>query len=418
MSKIKEIKAREILASGGDPSLEVHVELESGKFGVASVSYGASAGSKEAFVLLDGDKERYHGKGMLKAVENANTIIAPLLIGLEADEQRVIDNKMISADGTQNKSKLGANAILGVSMAVARAAAADSGLELYDYLRKICGLENEKYSLPKPMAVMIEGGKHADNSTDFQEYLLTITKEQSVKDNVLMMENVYQALKVVLKENNLSVNVGNEGAFAPDGIASNELPLQYLVKAITDAGYSAVTDCGVSMDLAASEFYHDGKYILSRENKELSSQEIIDMCLGWFKKYPMVTCEDMLSEFDWENWPKITASANIPIIADDLTVTNVKLWQKAIELKAANAILIKLNQAGSVTETLDCCMLAKKYNFPTIPSHRGGGETEDTFLVDLGVAMGSSWIKVGPTRGERVSKYNRLMEIEDKINNI
>lgn len=409
---IVKIQSREILASGGAPSLEVKVVLDSGASGVASVSYGASAGSKEAFVLLDGNPKRYNGQGMLKAVENVNKKIAPLLVGKSFIDLRAVDAAMIEADGTENKSNFGANAILGVSMAAARAEAAAKKMELYEYLREAFGVSGT-ITLPKPMVVMIEGGKHADNSTDLQEYLLAVTKDQPAAENVRMAMEIYQSLKMVLRQEKLSTNVGNEGAFAPEGIANNERPIDLIVKAINAAGYHPGTDAGISLDAAASEFYRDGAYVLKTEGKTLSASELIETYASWFAKYPMVTCEDPLSEFDWDNWPSITAKAGIPIVADDLTVTNVKLWQEAIDKKAANAILIKLNQAGTVTETVDCCLLAKRYNFATIPSHRGGGETNDTFLVDLAVAMGSTWIKVGPTRGERVCKYNRLMEIEE-----
>ena len=416
--KISKVYAREILASGGEPSVEVDVTLESGAVGRASVSYGVSAGSKEAFVLVDDDKNRYNGKGMLTAVANVNKKISPMVIGKDASGQREIDEMMIKADGTENKSNFGANAILGVSMAVARAAALSEKLELYQYLRQAYQIADKsaRYTLPKPLAVFIEGGKHADNSTDLQEYILAVTKEQSAKENVRMMEECYKALKKILKQRNLSTNVGNEGAFAPEGIANNELPLELITEAIVAAGYKPKDDAGIYVDAAASEFYKDGKYNLATENKVLTAEELIELYLGWAKKYPaLVTWEDMLSEFDWEHWPVLMAKSPIPLVADDLTVTNVKLWQKAIDLKAANAILIKLNQAGTVTETMGCCLLAKKYNYFTVPSHRGGGETNDSFLVDLAAAVGSRWIKVGPSRGERVAKYNRLMEIEEQL---
>lgn len=416
MPKIQSIFAREILASGGAPSVEVTVKLDDGSIGEASVSYGASAGSKEAFVLLDGDKSRYNGKGMLKAVNNVNEKIAPLLTGKEAADQRAVDAAMLAADGTENKSELGANAILGVSMAVARAAANSQNLELYEYLATYYQLPTTNYVLPKPLAVFIEGGMHADNSTDLQEYILAVTKDQPVTKNVQMMEEIYQATKSILKKQNFNTNVGNEGAFAPAGITSNELPLQIITDAIQSAGYKLGDDAGIYIDAAASEFYKDGVYNLACENKTLTSEEIIVRYQEWFKKYPILALEDGLSEFDWEHWPTLLSQAgDVQIVADDLTVTNTKLWQQAIDKKAANAILIKLNQAGTVTETVDCCLLAKKYNLDTIPSHRGGGETNDTFLVDLAVAMGSKWIKVGPTRGERVCKYNRLMRIEEEL---
>lgn len=417
MSKINHAFAREILASGGAPSLEVTVTLGSGKTGEASVSYGVSAGSKEAFVLLDNDKKRYNGKGMLKAVANVNEKIGPLLRGQEAGSQREIDRLMINADGTENKQNLGANAILGVSMAVARAAANDSGLPLYKYLRQIFSLKLPTYTLPKPMVVMIEGGKHADNSTDLQEYLVSgLRNDWRASENVRMEMEIYQKLKGILKHEHLSTNVGNEGAFAPEGIGNNEKPLKLLVQAIELAGYKPGIDAGISLDAAASEFYKNNVYTLATENAKLTSEEMIAKAADWFKKYPIITAEDFLSEFDWEHWPKLlTEAGKVKIVADDLTVTNTKLWQKAIDMKAANAILIKLNQAGSVTETIDCCQLALQNNFVTIPSHRGGGETNDTFLVDLAVAINSEWIKVGPTRGERVCKYNRLMRIEEDL---
>jgi enolase len=416
MTKIKHIFAREILASGGAPSLEVDVVLENNCTGTASVSYGESAGSKEAFVLLDGDTKRYNGKGMLKATANVNEKLAPLLIGKVAEDQREIDKIMIEADGTENKSNFGANAILGVSMAIARASANNAKLELYEYLAHSYNLPTYNLQLPKPLAVFIEGGRHADNSTDLQEYILAVTKNQSAKANVQMMEEIYQATKTILKQQGFNTNVGNEGAFAPAGITSNELPLQILTEAIKQAGFKLLDDAGIYIDAAASEFLSDNKYSLKVDKKLLTSEEIIAMYADWFHKYPIVALEDGLSEFDWSNWPKLMSQAGkVKIVADDLTVTNAKLWQKAIDEKCANAILIKLNQAGTVSETMDACLLAKKYNLTTIPSHRGGGETNDTFLVDLAVAVGSEWIKVGPTRGERVCKYNRLMKIEELL---
>lgn len=420
MSKIKSIKAREILASGGAPSLEVTVTLESGVTGEASVSYGASAGSREATVLLDGDKERYNGKGMLTAINNINSEIANTLNGMEASEQRMIDEKMIELDGTENKARLGGNAILGVSLAVARAQAGEENLPLYKYLRKTYGIDLQTWELPRPMIVMIEGGKHADETTDLQEFMVGAIGKKTAAENVRMEMEIYEALKKILKREKLSTNVGNEGAFAPNGIASNEKPLEYLEEAIKNAGYVPGVDAGVGIDAAASEFYDLGNkiYDLRIEHKKLSSEQLIEYYAKWMGKYPIITMEDMLSEFDWDNWPKLVEKINgrFPLIADDLTVTNVKLWQRAIEMKAATAILIKLNQAGTLTETVDCCMLARKNNLMTMPSHRGGGETNDTFMVDLAVAVGSVYVKCGPTRGERVCKYNRLMRIEEELN--
>ena len=420
MSKIKNIIAREILASGGAPSLEVTVTLESGAIGEASVSYGASAGSKEATVLLDGDKTRYNGKGMLNAIANINTKIKEILVGMEASDQRSIDNKMIELDGTINKAVLGGNAMLGVSLAVARAQASEENLPLYKYLRKAYSIADIGWQLPKPMIVMIEGGKHADETTDLQEFMVGAMGEKTAAENVRMEMEIYSALKNILKTEKLSTNVGNEGAFAPNGIVSNEKPIEYLVQAITNAGYTPGVDAGVGIDAAASEFYNEEtkKYNLNLEGKELTSEELIAYYKPWIEKYPIATMEDMLSEFDWDNWPKMVEAINgkFPLIADDLTVTNVTLWQKAIDMKAATAILIKLNQAGTVTETIECCKVAIANNCWTVTSHRGGGETNDTFMVDLAVAVGSEYIKVGPTRGERVEKYNRLMRIEEEIN--
>lgn len=417
MSKIKTIQAREILASGGAPTLEVTITLESGATGEASVSYGASAGSKEAFVMLDGDTTRYNGKGMLQAIKNIIEIIAPAVIDQEG--QKKIDQIMIELDGTENKSKLGGNAILAVSMAYARAEANDRKIELYEYLREVYELEKTN-KLPKPMIVMIEGGKHADETTDLQEYLVSAMGERSAAENVRMELEIYDALKKILKREGLSINVGNEGAFAPNGISSNEKPMEYLVEAIKNAGYTPGVDAGISIDAAASEFNSEiTNYELRIENRTLTSEELIEYYASWIEKYPFVSWEDMLSEYDWENWPKLTEriGGKFPNIADDLTVTNTKIWQEAIDKKAADAILIKLNQAGTVTETVDCCKLAIANKMWTVPSHRGGGESNDTFMVDLAVAVGSEYLKCGPTRGERVCKYNRLMRIEEEINN-
>lgn len=433
MSKIKSIKAREILASGGEPSLEVTVTLESGAIGEASVPYGASAGSHESTVLLDGDKSRYNGKGMLEAVANINEKLAKELAGMESGDQRKIDEKMIAVDGTEYKSKIGGNAMLGVSMAVARAAAEDNKLPLYQYLRKTFGIEDKEWKLPRPMIVMIEGGKHADNSTDLQEYMVSMQLNDTAAENIRREMEIYGKLKGLFREMKLNTNVGNEGAFAFSGIKqpdvtitgafaptafrTNEEPLNLLLKAIETAGYKPGKEAAISIDAAATEFFEDGKYHLKTENRILTGDELIDYYVSWLQKYPIVTIEDMMAEDDWDNWVKLVAKVNgkATVIADDLTVTNVKRWQKAIEMKAATAILIKLNQAGSVTETVDCCMLAKKYGLMTVPSHRGGGETNDTFMVDLAVAMGSEYIKAGPTRGERVCKYNRLMRIEEEL---
>ncbi len=421
MGKIKSVEAREILASGGAPTIEATVTLESGTIGEAAISYGASAGSKEAAVILDGDQKRYNGKGMLTAIDNIKNKIAPAIMGMEG--QKEIDQKMKELDGTENKSSLGGNAMLAVSMAYARAEANERKIELYEYLREEFGLDAStglELRLPKPMMVMIEGGKHADETTDLQEYLISILGDKTAADNVRMGAEIYEALKLILKREGKSTNVGNEGAFAPNGFKTNEEPMEYLMEAIKNAGYVPGVDAGISIDAAASEFQNkeSKKYDLKIEGKEMSSEEMIEYYSKWIEKYPFVSWEDMLSEYDWDNWPKLVEKIGekFPLIADDLTVTNKKLWQEAIEKKAATAILIKLNQAGTVTETIECCKLAKENKLWTVVSHRGGGESNDTFMVDLAVAAESEYIKCGPTRGERVAKYNRLMKIAEKTN--
>ncbi|MDO8740591.1 MAG: phosphopyruvate hydratase [Candidatus Woesearchaeota archaeon] len=436
-NEIKAIKAREILSSGSTPSIEVKCELESGAVGIASVPYGASAGIHEAFVLLDGDKKRYDGKGMLKAVENVNVKIASVLKGKDASNQLEIDKTMIKLDGSENKKNLGANAILGVSVAVARAMANEKKVPLYKYIREAFKLDIKDWRLPNPMMVVIEGGKHADKSTDFQEYMVSPIGGRSVKENVRAGIEVYLQLKKVFKEIGLNTNVGNEGAFAtslnikqpdvtitgafaPASMGSNEMPFDLILKAIKDAGHQAGKDVAISIDPAVSELFdkEKGKYVLNNEGgKEFTSEELIDYFSRWIEKYPIITLEDGLSEDDWDGWVKLTKKLGnkISVIGDDLTVTNSKRLQKAIDMKAMNAILIKLNQIGTLSETIECCMLARKHGFMTVISHRGGGETNDTAMVDLAVAVNSGFIKVGPSRGERVEKYNRLMEIEDEL---
>ncbi|MBD3328888.1 phosphopyruvate hydratase [Candidatus Dojkabacteria bacterium] len=415
MSKIKSIKSREILASGGKPTIETEVVLESGAEGLASVPYGASAGVHEAVMLRDEDKNRYGGAGVLKAIENVHQIIAPELIGMEAENQREIDSKMIELDGTDNKANLGGNAILSVSLAVAKAMAAEKQMPLYKYIREAFELDIDGYYLPNPMMVIIEGGKHAHNSTDLQEFIVSTYGFDSAKENIRMGEEIYMALKKHLKSLDLNTNVGNEGAFAPSGLGSNEKPLELIVEAIKLAGYEPGKDAGISLDAAASEFFEDGSYNLTIEAKELSSAELIDYYMPWFEKYPIVTVEDMLHEDDWEFWPKFTEKCPVPNIGDDLLVTNVERLERAIKEKACDAVLVKLNQIGSLSETIDCCMLARENGMMTVPSHRGGGEVNDTSMVDVAVAVNAGFIKVGPARGERVCKYNRLMEIEAEL---
>ncbi|MEI6462807.1 MAG: phosphopyruvate hydratase [bacterium] len=432
MDRIKDIKAREILASSGTPTIEVTVTLESGISEDASVSFGASAGTKEAFVLLDGDNERYLGAGMSKAVGNVNGEIRTSLIGKDVMDQKGIDDLMCQLDGTENKSRLGANAILGVSMAVSKAAASTSKLPLYRYVRELLlpqyfpeiteGLNSEGYVLPNPMMVSIEGGKHANNSTDLQEFCISVVDPKlSLKEKVRAGEEVYINLGKILKAEGFSTNVGNEGAFAPEGISSNEKPLEYITQAISNSGYVAKEQVGISIDAAASEFAENNKYTLKLENKDYTSEELIEYYLPWIEKYPILTVEDPLSEFDWSNWPillqkLIEKNPNIRLVTDDITVTNPNILKKGIDDKIGNAIIIKLNQIGTVTETLEACKIARLAGWTTIFSHRGGGESTDTTMIDLAVAINSGYVKVGPTRGERVVKYNRLMRIEEELN--
>lgn len=419
--KISHIHAHEILASGGYPTVEVAVTLNNGTTARASVPYGASAGTHEATVLVDGDQNYYRGKGVQQAMKNVVNVIQPVVKKIDPADQRAIDGAMIELDGTPNKAQLGGNAILAVSLAIAKVVAKSQNKEMYEYIRDTYQTRVDFSDLPNPMVVVIEGGKHAHDTTDLQEYCITAMTPNSRAENVRKIMETYHALKEILKEHRLSVNVGNEGAFAPNGIPDNEAPFGYMVAAMERAGYEPGVDVGISIDAAASEFYQDGQYQLAVEGRSLQAAELIEYYQSWLKKYPIVTYEDMLAEDDWDNWVKLNQVAKqhgIDHIGDDLTVTSVERLQKAIDLDAITAILIKLNQIGSLTETVDTCMLARKNKLMTVPSHRGGGETNDTSMVDLAVAVGSKFIKVGPTRGERVCKYNRLMEIERQVSQV
>ena len=416
--KIKTIHAREILASGGYPTVEAEVELADGNTGVASVPYGASAGSHEAFILTDNDPARWQGHGVLKAIGNITTSISSALVGLEANDQKTLDQTMIALDGSPNKSNLGGNAILAVSLAAARAGSIALQKPLYRHIIDTYDTGVDLAALPHPMAVVIEGGKHAANSTDLQEYCFTGLGGESVKESLRSVLESYHALRQVLAKNNLSTNVGNEGAFAPEGIASNEAPFAFMLEAISNAGLVVGHDVGISVDAAASEFYKDGKYHLKLENKSLDSQELIEYYRGWLDKYPIITIEDMLHEDDWDNWPKMKALADnyhIPLIGDDLTVTNITRLRRAVDSASISGLLVKLNQIGTLSETVECARLARSHGIMTVTSHRGGGESNDTAMIDVAVALGSSYVKVGPTRGERVAKYNRLLEIEREL---
>ena len=405
MSKIKNIFAREILDSRGNPTVEVEVTLECGIKEIASVPSGASTGKNEAIELRDNDNNRYHGKGVLKAVSNVNNIIAPMLIGKDSLDQEEIDKLMIEKDGTDNKSTLGANAILGVSLAVLKCAAKYQGKELYEYL-------GNNYSMPRCMMNILNGGAHAGNKLDFQEFMIVPSKEE-YKENLRMGSEIFNTLKEVLKEKNLLTGVGDEGGFAPNIDTADEA-LELIKEAIEKSGYILGKDVFIALDVAASEFYKDGKYIIN--NKEYNTLELTNYYIELVNKYHIISIEDGMAEEDYEGWKLLTEKLpNIQLVGDDLFVTNKKLLEKGIELGIANAILIKLNQIGTVTETLETIKLARDNNYKTIISHRSG-ETEDNYIADFAVGLNLGQIKTGSlSRGERTSKYNRLLRIEENI---
>ena len=413
---IKEIKACEILSTSARPTIETSVLLDNGVVGTASVPFGTSAGTHEAVTLIDSDSKRYRGRGMLKAIDNVHSKIAGELLGVDATDQKALDEHLVSLDPTPQRKTLGGNAILSISLACARAAANARGVSLYRHISEAFGLAGEP-ALPKPMVVMIEGGCHADNSTDLQEYLVGVTRDMRARDNVRAVVEVYFALGDILKAKGYSINVGLEGAYAPTAIASNEEPLQHITKAIGDAGYKAGEDLGIAMDPAASEFHKEGHYVLERERKQLTSDEMITYYEDLVDRYPIFSIEDGLGEDDWKTWPEMNKRLGdkIIVMGDDLTVTNVQRLQRAIDTASINAILIKPNQVGTLSETIAAMELARKHELKTVVSHRGGGETTDTFIIDLATAAGADFVKVGITRGERVVKYNRLMEIGDEL---
>ena len=409
MSKIKDIKAREILDSRGNPTVEVDVLLESGAKGRAAVPSGASTGSKEALELRDNDPKRYQGKGVLKAVNNVNTIIKDALIGLESSHQRQIDETMIKLDGTENKTNLGANATLGVSLAVLKATAKEKNIPLYKFL-------GDEISLPRPMMNILNGGAHADNNLDFQEFMI-IPNAKNFKETLRIGSEVFHTLKKVLKENGFNTGVGDEGGFAPN-LNTNEEALDMLMEAIKEAGYTPGKDVNFALDVAASEFYEDGIYNLKGANKKLTSNELVDYYQTLIDKYPIISIEDPVDEEDWKGFRKMTEKYGdkIQLVGDDLFVTNIKYLQKGIDNKAGNAILIKLNQIGTFTETLETINLAKENGYKTIISHRSG-ETEDVTIADLAVALNLGQIKTGSlSRSERTAKYNELLRIEEDLN--
>lgn len=411
MSLIYSVHAREVLDSRANPTVEVEVVTEDGGFGRAIVPSGASTGAYEAVELRDNEKHRYMGKGVSKAVHNVNNVIAPNLYEYDVFDQVGIDEMMIELDGTDNKGKLGANAILGVSMAVARAAADELNLPLYQYLGGVGARV-----MPIPMMNILNGGQHADNNVDIQEFMILPVGAPSFKEALRMGSEVYHHLKKVLQGKGLSTGVGDEGGFAPN-LESNEEAFQVIVEAIEEAGYTPGKDVVLGIDVAASEIYEDDKYYFKGEDRKLSSVEVIDFYEEMISKYPIVSIEDGLSEDDWEGWKLMTArlGKKIQIVGDDLFVTNVKRLKKGIDENAANSILIKLNQIGTITETLSAIELAKINGYKVVISHRSG-ETEDSTIADLAVAVNARQIKTGaPARTDRVAKYNQLLRIEDEF---
>lgn len=411
MSTIIDVHGREVLDSRGNPTVEVEVLLASGSMGRAIVPSGASTGAFEAVELRDGDKSRFLGKGVLKAVENVNTIIAPALLDQDALDQVEIDTLLLELDGTENKGKLGANAILGVSMAVARAAANLLGIPLYRYLGGAGA-----HLLPVPMLNILNGGKHADNNVDIQEFMVMPVGAENFAQGLRMATEVFHHLKKVLKDRGLNTAVGDEGGFAPN-LESNEAALAAIVEAIQAAGYKPGEDLVLALDVAATELYKDGKYILAGEGRSLTSQELVEFYRDLVERYPIISIEDGMAEEDWDGWISLTKALGnkVQLVGDDVFVTNVRRLAKGIEVGAANSILIKLNQIGTVTETLAAIEMAKRAGYTAVISHRSG-ETEDTFIADLAVATGAGQIKTGaPSRTDRVAKYNQLLRIEEEL---
>lgn len=414
--KIKSVHAQEILDSRGNPTIETEVVLEDESKGSSKIPSGASTGKYESVELRDGDNNRYAGNGVLQAVDNVNKKISLVVVGMDASDQKGLDAKMIGLDGTENKANLGANAILSVSMSVACAEAMSEKKELYDYLTKFNPDFRGNFVMPVPEMNVMNGGKHANWATDIQEYMLFPTGAKSVTDAIRVNTEIYQVLKTVLKDKGYSVSVGDEGGFAPT-VSSNEEPFKLLMEAISKAGYEPGVDVSLGIDAAASEFYADGIYNLKKENKIVDSNELAETYKHLITELPIVSMEDIFAEDDWEAYRKFTADkgSSLQIVGDDLYVTNVKRLQHGIDIKATNAILIKLNQIGTLTETVEAILLARKNGLASIVSHRSG-ETEDTFIADLVVAMGTGQIKSGaPARSERVAKYNRLMKIERQL---
>ncbi len=416
--KIKQIKGREILDSKGQPTVEAEVILENNIKALGQVPSGASTGTSEVLELRDNDPKRYKGKGVLKAVANINGELNKLLFGKEVEEQEELDRLMIAADGTENKSRLGGNAIVAVSMAICRAAARAERIPLYQYIGRLS--ENNSFSLPQPMILLLEGGKHGNWATDIQEFMIVPKKDKfgSFSEMLRVGAEAFYALEKILLSKGYSAGVGFEGAYCPKEIKSNEEAFQLMVEAIEKAGYQPAEQVVLATDAAASEFFQDGKYILKSEDGEvLSGNEWTDKIIAWTKKYPIWSLEDMHQEEDWQEWSRLTTLAGnrLQIVGDDLLTTNVERIQKAIDKKAVNSVLIKVNQIGTVTETLEAIKLSDKVGMTTVVSHRGG-ETNDDFIADLVVGSTAWQCKFGgPDRGERLAKYNRLLRIEEEI---
>ncbi|MDR2875763.1 MAG: phosphopyruvate hydratase [Methylobacillus sp.] len=411
MSAIVDIIAREILDSRGNPTVEADVLLESGIIGRAAVPSGASTGSKEAVELRDGDEERYFGKGVQRAVEGVNTEIAEAVVGLDAEEQSFIDTTLIELDGTENKSRLGANALLAVSLACARAAAEESGLPLYRYLGG-----SGRMKLPVPMMNIINGGAHAQNNIDMQEFMVIPVGRPTFREAIRCGAEVFHALKKILHRQGLATTVGDEGGFAPD-LPTNEAALQYIMEAIHLAGYESGRDVVIGIDCASSEFYRDGQYHIKAENLALNSEQFGDYLAAWCDKYPIISIEDGMSEFDWDGWSALTQRLgdSVQLVGDDLFVTNAKILRQGIKAGVANSILIKPNQIGTLTETFDAIETAKRAGYTSVISHRSG-ETEDTTIADIAVASNALQIKTGSlSRSERIAKYNQLLRIEEEL---
>ncbi|QOJ23276.1 MAG: phosphopyruvate hydratase [Gammaproteobacteria bacterium] len=411
MSAIVDVIAREILDSRGNPTIEADVLLESGVLGRASVPSGASVGTREAMELRDGDAQRYSGKGVLKAVENVNTEISETLMGLDATEQNFIDQEMINLDGTENKSRLGANAILAVSLAVAKAAAEESGLPLYRYLGGAASM-----SMPVPLMNLINGGAHANNNINMQEFMIVPLGIADFRDAIRCGAEVFSTLKKLIHGKGMPTTVGDEGGFAPN-LENNEAALQLIVQAIDQAGYQPGRDVAIGIDCASSEFYQDGKYHLASDGLHLTSEQFADYLASWVDKYPIISIEDGMSELDWAGWELLTAKLgkSIQLVGDDIFVTNTKILQEGIKRDIANSILIKVNQIGTLTETFSAIEMAKCAGYTAVISHRSG-ETEDTTIADIAVATNALQIKTGSmSRSDRLAKYNQLLRIEEDL---